>query len=45
MLPSHGQGTAAIYISTGQTQSIIYSKDDVFDKQARDLFAEFLKSR
>ena len=45
MLPSHGQDTAAVkLLVTGQAGPPMfkYSRGDVFGKQARLIFAEFL---
>jgi len=45
MLPLHGQGTAAVEQKvTGQAGFLIVPRNDVFDKQAKPKFAEFLQS-
>lgn len=42
MLPLHGQGTAAVELTTGQDGPTIFAIGGVFDKQAKKEFAEFL---
>lgn len=44
MLPSHGQNTAALQKISGQARLIFTSTRHVFDKQAENIFAEFLKN-
>lgn len=44
MLPLHGQDTAAVKLDhwAGNASNTIYARGDVFGKQARFVFAEFL---